>query len=359
MSRKCTVCFQSKLNNFYSLDCNFSVTSDNKILEAPIKLFKCENCGHIQKIPDSSLLGELYGQYCTNKVLPDEEQAKFDGYAHKRRSAIIVDNIVDFLPDKGSILDIGSGAGGMLKTLSERNCFYNLYANDLNSNLLHKLESINNFKDFYINLSDIDIRFELVTMVHVLEHVVNTENFLNTVSKLLKNDGILVVQVPNISTNIFDIFVYDHISHFNRFLLHRLLSQFFKIVIFPEKQINKEITIIASNKENLSVQNNFYGEVPSIPNFSFLDKMLNEISLAKGLVSVFGTSPISSFFAIMLGDKLNNFYDEDTEKQGREHLGKIILSIDKYNGEPVILPFMQEASELIKKRLKDINFICI
>jgi len=45
-------------------------------------------------------------------------------------------------------------------------------------------------------------KFDVITMFHVLEHVINPQKLLSDVSKMLKDDGVIYVEVPNASANI-------------------------------------------------------------------------------------------------------------------------------------------------------------
>lgn len=359
MSNKCLVCFGDKLKPIYKPKYNISVTSDNMVLDTSIELIECKECGHLQKNPDSATLDKIYAEYSTNKLAPNEEQIKFDSAAKQSRSAVLLQNILEELPKQGDILDIGSGGGGMLRSLFTINPDYKLYANDLNKNAILELEAIPSFCGFFDSLENLEQKFDLITMVHVLEHINDTEKFLNLVSSLLKPNGILLIQIPNISQNIFDIFVYDHISHFDKSRVEKLLLKFFKYVVFPQKQINKEITVFASNKRSFKI--NKLDNIQDEQKFeiSRIDEVFDMMESVKENISVFGTSPICTFFGAILGDRLLNFYDEDLNKQGKINLGKITLSLDDYKGELILLPFARDIAQKIMKRLEGIRFLKI
>jgi 2-polyprenyl-3-methyl-5-hydroxy-6-metoxy-1,4-benzoquinol methylase len=47
--------------------------------------------------------------------------------------------------------------------------------------------------------------FDVVTMFHVLEHIVNPVGYISNVSRILKPDGLLVIRTPNINAILFSI----------------------------------------------------------------------------------------------------------------------------------------------------------
>src|SRR5690606_28444656 len=57
-------------------------------------------------------------------------------------------------------------------------------------------------------------KFDVVTSFFVMEHVIDPLYFLQEIHKLLKPCGTLYLQVPNFQKNILDLFVADHIHHY-------------------------------------------------------------------------------------------------------------------------------------------------
>ena len=56
----------------------------------------------------------------------------------------------------------------------------------------------NSFEKFYrLNKSK---KFDVITMVHVIEHVKNPKQFLSRAIKLLNKDGVLYVETPNLNS---------------------------------------------------------------------------------------------------------------------------------------------------------------
>lgn len=96
--------------------------------------------------------------------------------------------------DRGILLDIGAGTGDFLKAAHDRE--WEVLGFEPNekakSNAQKKGVSFINSLDEIPNGS-----ISVITMWHVLEHVPNLDEYLNTLHRLLKVGGVLIVAVPN------------------------------------------------------------------------------------------------------------------------------------------------------------------
>lgn len=100
----------------------------------------------------------------------------------------------------GKLLDIGSGSGEFLFTISQ------------NKFTVTGIEPDQKARDFSISKYNLQVfdesfldklephSFDVITMWHVLEHVYDLSARIEQLSKLLKDDGILIVAVPNSSS---------------------------------------------------------------------------------------------------------------------------------------------------------------
>jgi len=101
----------------------------------------------------------------------------------------------------GSLLDIGCGPGFFLKLASDEG-----YA--VSGIELSQWASEYAKKHFSLNVITGELKdagfapdtFDIITLWHILEHVTDPAKFLLEVNRLLKMDGLLVVEVPNIQS---------------------------------------------------------------------------------------------------------------------------------------------------------------
>ena len=108
--------------------------------------------------------------------------------------------IFTIYPRASSILDIGSGRGYMLYYLKKYYGYVRTAGTQISKNAFefsrHKLGLEIYDKDL-LDLSVDDASFDIVTMWHVLEHVAHPEKYIEKISHILKDNGKIIVEVPN------------------------------------------------------------------------------------------------------------------------------------------------------------------
>jgi len=99
------------------------------------------------------------------------------------------------------VLDVGCGGGTLLGLLKERG--FRPLGVDFSAEAARVAESENGVRVLVGSLNDAmfpDGGFDIVTLFHVMEHVANPRAVLAEVSRILKPNGALVLQVPNIDS---------------------------------------------------------------------------------------------------------------------------------------------------------------
>lgn len=160
------------------------------------RLVKCGDCGLIYT--DSfeegvtSYAGDYYfaskNQYVNRW---DEFCAKFE---------LLLDKIIRFKRG-GHILDVGAGVGTLLSVAARRGFIVQgVEVSEWASAFAREEKGLDVLTG---TLEDARLEteaFDVVVINHVLEHVVNPQALLAEVRRILKNDGLLVIGVPNISS---------------------------------------------------------------------------------------------------------------------------------------------------------------
>jgi len=164
------------------------------------KIERCKGCGlgmldprptveELEKLYESSYFDSHYGKG------PDKGSPDF------RRRISQEDHRIRFfsrLKKDGLILDMGCGMGYFLYACKEAG--YRVKGFDISNHASGYVTGELGVPTSTGNVEDIDIEPEsvdVVTMWHFLEHASEPELYLKTARRLLKPDGLLVVDVPN------------------------------------------------------------------------------------------------------------------------------------------------------------------
>jgi|SaaInlStandDraft_7_1057024.scaffolds.fasta_scaffold56445_1 2-polyprenyl-3-methyl-5-hydroxy-6-metoxy-1,4-benzoquinol methylase len=359
----CVICSSETVLAFKS-KLALAVGSDCSLHKAHLEIKQCTQCSHIQKKLDSSYrnsANKIFDEFNIYELSEGLEQVKFQDKIPKTRSSILINNVKDSLPQSGSLLDVGTGNGAFLQAFSDQFSDWDLFGYDLNENFKNRVTNISGVRDFFCGeLENIENRFDLISAIMVLEHIESPGAFLKKLKSLLKKDGVLLIQVPDLGQNIYDLVVFDHVSHFNRENVVTFSRKLFEHVCLPENQIPKEITLLLSQSSGFSRELKIASEELSCGsvNFQGFENILEEIMSIDKKTAVFGTSPIGTFFGGLLGDNLAFFVDEDVSKIGKQHLNKKILHPNEVElNSTILLPFPPSQAMEIQKRLPSLKFI--
>lgn len=177
----------------------------------------------------------------TYPTLSSEDLKKYykQTYYGKRKS--FTDNIINYLRVRkilnikstpGVIVDVGCGSGSFLKEMKKRN--WEIFGTEIvpNDHILIDIDKKICKKEFplcnYKNSS-----FDIVTMWHSLEHIPDAFSYLLEAKRILKNDGVIIIEVPNFlsieekitKNNWFHLDVPRHPIHFTPDALKNLLTR--------------------------------------------------------------------------------------------------------------------------------------
>ncbi len=184
----------------------------------------CKDCKTFRSSPYFVMDYRKQELYCEH-YLKNEEF--FRGFA----KALL--NVVTKHKQRGRFLDIGCSVGFMLEEAQKLG--FNSEGIELNEEAVRIAKS-KGFKVIKSTLEDAKYEeniFDVIMLNHVLEHILEPNEFMQNIKQLLKKDGILVIGVPNhdaLMTRLYRESWYgwgipEHIWHFNRKTLSYLLSR--------------------------------------------------------------------------------------------------------------------------------------
>ena len=178
------------------------IVKDYTVSKAVFPIWQCADCTlrFTQDVPSEDSISAYYqsADYIshsnTNKGLTNKLYHLIRAFTLNSKK-----NLIEKYTGKqsGILLDIGAGTGAFASTMQKAKWSVTALEPD-------EIARANAKKDFTIELQPSENLFTLkknsfdaITLWHVLEHVHELHNYIQTFFSLLKDDGILVIAVPN------------------------------------------------------------------------------------------------------------------------------------------------------------------
>jgi 2-polyprenyl-3-methyl-5-hydroxy-6-metoxy-1,4-benzoquinol methylase len=343
------------------------VTSDCKPWPKGGRLCVCRACGCAQKVCDQAWRAEIKQIYDAYTIYHQSEggaeQTVFESGSGQGslRSVRLLESLKAHvgLPAKGRALDVGCGNGVFLRALSQFAPGWALAGTELSDQHREAVRRIEGVEDLYACPPDqVPGRFDLITMVHVLEHVPEPRDILGRLRNKLTPGGLLVVEIPNYLQNPFDLLVADHSTHFTPATVRALVESVgYEAVAVATDWVPKELTVVARRAE---------GPVVSSPGADGAGQR----SLAQGVdwirsvveaahrcaaasdFGLFGTSVAATWLGSELGDRVRYFVDEDPSRVGKTFMGRPVHAPSQVPpGGQVFLVLARGLAEAVERRL--------
>lgn len=217
--------------NFYKNTKHYLTVKDYSISNENFELKKNEDFDMLVTQPIPKKLASYYESenYISHtdgkKSVFEKVYQLVKNYTLKKKLKLIN----SFNTEKKTILDIGAGTGDFLATCKNNN--WQILGIEPNQKARETGASKN--INLLENLSEVKNKnFDVITMWHVLEHVENLQEYIQQLKELLKENGTLVIAVPNYKSydanyykNFWAAFdVPRHLWHFSQTSISKLFS---------------------------------------------------------------------------------------------------------------------------------------
>lgn len=367
----CQVCGALALRNVEGYADLPRVTSDCRPWPLGGTLVVCNECGGVQKLPSPEWLEEakkIYGDYALWAIAGGEEQPIFlKSGAVQPKSTLLVEFLMKeaALPERGVLLDIGCGTGAAISNFTKSFPDWELNGAELTERALPFLKEIPRFNRlFTCALAAIEEKFDLVLMIHSLEHFPNPGEVLSVVRDMTKKGGLVFVQIPNVADNPFDIVIADHLTHLAPQNLSLLAQRAgLDLVCLRSDVIPKEVTMIARHAMS-KMGTSYLCEADQLHTYTdqsiaWLKALLSEArecadkSKREGVpFGIFGTSISGIWLYSALRGSVDLFVDEDVQRQGAKWDGLVIHAPDSVpHNALVYVPLVPEVARKVAARL--------
>ena len=173
--------------------CNVCHATTLDVVDADCHIVRCRDCDYIFDNPRPTM-EELVNFY-SRPAQYDSWLTQLDvrDWLWKRRLSKLKST-----KKPGSLLDVGTGIGQFLSLA--RNSYADVYGTEVSSTAVEIAKEkyrLDLFQGTLENLEPQGRVFDNITMFHVLEHVPDPRSVLETCHRLLSEQGILVIAVPN------------------------------------------------------------------------------------------------------------------------------------------------------------------
>jgi len=216
----------SQKNNTYLETKDFSVSGESFLLQM------VPEGDMLETIPKPAIEA-LPGYYKSENYIShtDRKANWFERVYHSVKKFTIakkVQLINTLVTNRGSLLDIGAGTGDFLVAAKKSKWEVTGVEPNQEAVALALGKGIHTVPE----TSELEETFDIITMWHVLEHIPNLEAHIQTLSRLLKPNGKIIIAVPNYKS--FDAGYYKtfwaaydvprHLWHFSRNAIGRLFK---------------------------------------------------------------------------------------------------------------------------------------
>jgi SAM-dependent methyltransferase len=364
-AEKCHLC-GGPLSSLPTVALSRQVTSDCRAWPSAPILAVCQSCDTVQKLITPAWhtdIRQIYADYAMYGQAGGAEQISFDlgAGAGMARSARIATWLAGWglLPKQGGLLDIGCGNGAFLKAFGVSQPGWTMTGCELDERNKLAIEAIPGVDRLHVGpMAALGRQFDLVVLVHALEHVVDPVSFLASVMPLMRPGAHLLIQVPDLMNSPFDLLIADHCSHFSAVTLSNAVTRAgFVVEHLVDQCVDKELTLVCrqaakSDADNCDRVANSVGAAAAQAHLAWLADLASQAQATEGQVAIFGSSIAATWLASLVGQRLQCFVDEDPSRSGRSHMGRPIVDPDQSPANvPVLVPLRPDVARSVIGRL--------
>lgn len=198
-------------------------------LSAVMRWKKCTNCSHI-------FIEGYYTDDACRLIFSktnENQQVGFDVERQRITSSHMVEKVLPYATE-GTWLDVGFGNGSLLFTVQEYG--FVPIGVDLRLDSVNKMSALG-IESYCKDITELSLNSEcsVISMADVLEHIPYPKNALRAAYRLLSDDGVLFISMPNIESIVWKVLdqtnqnpywgEMEHYHNFSRSRLYGLLRE--------------------------------------------------------------------------------------------------------------------------------------
>jgi SAM-dependent methyltransferase len=189
-----------------------SIISDGRVLSVPLRKAHCDCCGLVSHLAEPTFDGvrAFYGnEYDLGVVPTSDDLNRAAAYAD-----VVFREAQSLRPS--NVLEVGCGAGHVLRFLAERWCDAHFLGLEAAPQLSGRTAGSRiRVENLYVeDLTGSDRTYDLIYAVNVVEHASDPCRFLKALRDLLSPDGRIVLVCPAEQPNL-ELLFFDHVHTFS------------------------------------------------------------------------------------------------------------------------------------------------
>ncbi len=217
--------------------------------------YQCETCGFIFQSPKNSntLDPDFYSETYRKIYQDSAEPTPKDLWVQQKRAEVLLSTVKTLIfgePDRH--LDIGASSGLLLETFKQA---YGCESVGIEPGIAYREFAERQGLEMYPSIDSLlkpeSQRFDFISIIHVLEHLENPLETLQTIrTALLKENGYLLIEVPNFYFH--DSYELAHLTCFTPHTLKEIVKQAGYQILFTNTHglprsslLNLYITLLA------------------------------------------------------------------------------------------------------------------
>ena len=242
MNRSCPICSCPEKTFLYKQNFNNKVIS----LMESYDVVVCKNCGFVyaDNIPSQNEFNKYYAEMSKYEFNYNDGVVSSDYINHFKK---IFNFLSPYIKDKNArIFDIGCSTGCLL-SLFKQNGYSNLLGVDPSPSCVSTVKELYDIEATVNNISNFDnnVKFDVIILSAVLEHFADFNDSMQKIKSLLKDQGLLFIEIPDAERfysyifTPFQQFSIEHINYFSQYSVKNLLSKFSFEIIEMKKNENR------------------------------------------------------------------------------------------------------------------------
>ena len=333
----CPVCGSAFGEPVYRSAGGRSLDSLGRVLPFETRVHCCRACGHVatEPIPD---LDRYYAEnYRISLGSEDEDQLyeMVDGQPVFRtdHQARLLVELVDWRAG-ARVLDFGCAKASTLRKALPSLPDVELSLYDVSHDYRKHWDAFvpPERQAVHVLPDDWRGRFDLVTSFFSLEHIAALRPAVADIASLLAPDGHLYLVVPDVFANPGDFVVLDHVNHFTRASLARLLSDAGLSIRWVRNDVHRGALVALAGRAASQAPASAPpadGDADALGRWwsGIADRIRAMERECDGEAAIYGAGFYGSFVYATLADpaRVRCFLDNNPHLQGREHLGVPVL----------------------------------